>query len=203
MTRTVESVVPSKRAGSLKVSLSDGGYFYAKAESEAAAMLLPGTEIDDEALAKWRAHGGLTAEESAALVLGRRSCSEKELSDKLAEKGFAPSEIDGALAKMRDYGLVNDAEYAAEVVAMCAAKQRSKRHALEELRRRGIGRELAADAVEAGLGDQRTAAQELVLRKYGDIRALSREEKTKANNFLRSRGFDWQVISSVLRVYED
>ncbi|MBQ5972639.1 MAG: RecX family transcriptional regulator, partial [Oscillospiraceae bacterium] len=136
--RTVTSIKPSKTGRKLRVELSDGGYFYADADGEAAKLLAEGDEIDDETLVRWRAHGGLTAEEAAALALGRRARSEKELRGKLADKGFTPDEADRALDRMRELGFLDDRALAEEIVAACAAENRSRRAALEALRRRGI-----------------------------------------------------------------
>ncbi|MBR4941917.1 MAG: regulatory protein RecX [Clostridia bacterium] len=196
--RTVVSVAPWRNSEKLKVSLSDGSYFLAKRESDAAALLAEGDEIDDEALARWRAHGGLTASEAAGMILGRRYCSERELWEKLTQKGYTSTEAADAVSKMREYGLVDDAQYARDVVEMCLAKKRSKRHIMEELRHRGINKDLAEELLQ-DVTDQKSAVREILEKKYGDIDALSREQKSKAINYLRSRGFEWQDIAPVIK----
>lgn len=200
--RTVISVAPTPRGDKIKVSLSDGGYFLAKKESEAAAQLFEGVEIDDEALAFWRSHGGVTASEAAGLLLGRRSYSERELFDKLTEKGYTSGEAGGAVSKMREYGLVDDAQYARDLVEVCLAKQRSRRAISETLRQHGIDKDLIAELIE-DLPDQREIVKEIVRRKYGSIEGISREEQNRVINFLRGRGFDWRDIAPVIKNYED
>ena len=200
--RTVVSVAPTPRGDKLKVSLSDGGYFLAKKESEAAAMLSEGCEIDDEALAFWRSHGGVTASEAAGMLLGRRSYSERELFEKLTEKGYTPREAAGAVSKMREYGLVDDGQYARDLVELCLAKQKSRRAISETLRQHGIDKELILEMLEE-LPDQRDIVRELVRRKYGNTEGMSREEQNRVINFLRGRGFDWRDIAPVIKNYEE
>lgn len=200
--RTVEAVAPWRNGDKLKVTLSDGGYFLADARSDAAALLAEGMEIDDDALARWRSHGGLTAPEAAGMILGRRSCSCRELYDKLKEKGYTPGEAASAVSKMQEYGLVDDEQYARDVVELCLARNRSKRFIAQELHHRGIDKELADELLD-NIGGQRDAVRELLVRKYGDIEELSREQKAKAANYLRSKGFDWQDIGPVLKGLED
>lgn len=196
--RTVESVSPWRNGDKLKVSLSDGGYFLADARSDAAALLAEGTEIDDEALARWRSHGGLTAPEAAGMILGRRSCSCRELYGKLTEKGYTPGESASAVARMQEYGLLDDGQYARDVLELCLARNRSKRFIAQELSRRGIERDLAEELL-AEIGDQKDAVRELLAKKYGDGELSTREQKAKAANYLRSKGFDWQDIGPVLK----
>ncbi len=200
--REIVSVSPWRGSDKLKVTLSDGSYFYAKSQSEAAATLAEGMEIDDEALAAWRAHGGLTAREAAGLLLGRRSYSERELADKLTEKGFTGEETAEAVLKMVDYGLVNDREYAEELVRIGLARGYSKRKILETLRNHGIDRDMARELTD-GITDQRQTVRELVSRKYGDITGFDKKEMAKVIRHLQQCGFEWRDISAVVKGIED
>ena len=200
--RTVISIGPAPRGDKLKVTLSDGGYFLAKKESDAVAELVEGCEINDEALAFWRTHGGVTAAEAAGMLLGRRSYSERELFDKLTDKGYTPFEAAEAVAKMKEYNLVDDEQYARDLVEVCLAKQRSRRAISETLRQHGIDKELIAELTEE-LPDQREIVKEIVRRRFGDVSELSREDERRIATFLKGRGFDWRDIAPVIRGYED
>ncbi|MBR6772491.1 MAG: regulatory protein RecX [Clostridia bacterium] len=196
--RTVVSVTPNSAGTKVKVALSDGSFFHAKKNTEALATLTEGCEIDDEALAFWRAHGGVTASEAAGRLLGMRSYSERELFDKLADRGYTPSESVEAISRLKEFGLVDDRQFAKDLVEMCIRKQRSRRAISEVLRQHGIDRELISEMLET-IPDQREMVRDILRRRYGEVSELSPEEKQRAIGYLRNRGFEWRDISSSIK----
>ena len=200
--RTVTSLTVSPKGGKIKVCLSDGEYFVINKGTDFVATLAEGSEVDDETLAFLQSHRGVTASEAAGMLLGRKAYSERELFDKLTGKGYSPKESAEAVMKMREYGLVDDRQYAKDLVELCLAKQRSRRAISETLRQHGIDKELISEMLEE-LPDQRLMVKEIVQRRYGDIEGMSREEQNRVINFLRGRGFDWRDIASVVKNYEE
>ena len=77
-----------------------------------------------------------------ALEYLKRPHSEKELRDKLRQKGAAETDIETVTALCLDYGFVNDAEYAGMIVRRYAGMGYGPGRIRTELNRRGVPREL-------------------------------------------------------------
>ena len=91
------------------------------------------------------AHEAATA---ALRLLRYRPRSEHELRQRLSEKEFAADAVDEAVDRLRVWGLVDDAEFAAEWVRGRRNRRGKSRGALErELRGKGIAEGHIADAV--------------------------------------------------------
>lgn len=102
---------------------------------------------------------------AAALRLLRyRPRSEHELRQRLQEKEFPASAIDEAVDRIRVWGLIDDAEFAAEWVRGRRRRRGRSRGALErELRGKGVAEAAIAEAVaEIDVSDDRRRAAELV-----------------------------------------
>lgn len=193
------NIKPAKRGGRILLSLSDGTYLRVIKEIVAELGLKPGQTLDEKTIAELRAHGGVRADEAGAAILGRRMYSESELRGRLADRGYTDEEIDEAVEKLKEYGFLDDAAYAAALVERAAAKNQSKKALLFELNRRGIDRETAMDAVEA-LPDASDALDELIhARLKGAIPDRALTEKTY--RYLAGKGFAPGEIRAALRRY--
>jgi SOS response regulatory protein OraA/RecX len=194
--RIVEISV-SKRCGKLLLKLDNGNTIRVDKRAGAAFKLAEGMELTDARIDELKKHGGLSADESAALSLSHRPMSEKELCDRLAEKGYTEDEISLAVEKLKSLGLLDDEAYAAGVVSYAAARLRSRRAAMAELLKRGIDRELAGRAVQAMPDDDDTILK-LIKQKFGFEAVSGREERARIYSYLRSCGFNSGDISDAL-----
>ncbi len=193
------NIKPAKRGGRILLSLSDGTYLRVTKEIAAELGLKTGQTLDEKTIDTLRAHGGVRADEAGAAILGRRMYSESELRGRLADRGYTDEEIGEAVEKLKEYGFLDDAAYAAALVERAAAKNQSKKALLFELNRRGIDRETAMDAVEA-LPDASDALDELIrARLKGAIPDRARTEKTY--RYLAGKGFAPGEIRAALRRY--
>ena len=130
----------------------------------------------------------------------KRPHSEKELRDKLAQKGCSPEDIDTVVALCLDYGFVNDGEYAGMIARHYAAQGYGPGRVRTELRRRGVPPEYWDSALEELPGDTDTIDRLLAARLRGRD-ATDRKERDKAAAALFRRGFSWDEIRSALRRY--
>ncbi len=149
------------------------------------------------------------AHEAAAAslrLLRYRPRSEQELRDRLAEKEHPPEAIDEAIGRLRAWGLIDDAEFAAEWVRGRRRRRGRSRGALErELRGKGVGEAHIADAVaDIDASDEREQATELVrtrlARRYPG--AVDREaavgERRRLVAFLARRGYPTGLAMAVV-----
>ncbi len=193
------NIKSAKRGGRILLSLSDGTYLRVTKEITAELGLKTGQTLDEKTIDTLRAHGGVRADEAGAAILGRRMYSESELRGRLADRGYTDEEIGEAVEKLKEYGFLDDAAYAAALVERAAAKNQSKKALLFELNRRGIDRDTAMDAVEA-LPDASDALDELIrARLKGAIPDRALTEKTY--RYLAGKGFAPGEIRAALRRY--
>lgn len=193
------NIKPAKRGGRILLSLSDGTYLRVTKEIAAELGLKTGQTLDEKTIDTLRAHGGVRADEAGAAILGRRMYSESELRGKLSDRGYTEEEIGEAVEKLKEYGFLDDAAYAAALVERAAAKNQSKKALMFELSRRGIDRETASAAAET-LPEASDALDELIrARLKGAIPDRALTEKTY--RYLAGKGFAPGEIRSALRRY--
>jgi regulatory protein len=135
---------------------------------------------------------------AALRLLAVQPRSESELRDRLRRRAFRREAIDGAIARMRELGYLNDEAYARFFIeARQSATPRSRRALAFELGRKGVDREIAAEAV-AALSDE-DAALAAAERRLRSLRGLDRQTFTRRlGSFLASRGFSYGVARQTI-----
>lgn len=146
--------------------------------------------------------------EYALRVLSRRAHSAGELRQKLAARAEIRSDVDAAMAKLREYGFADDVKFS-EAFAGSRLRNRGfgPSRVLHELRAKRIPAAVAADAVEKAFdgADEVQLAHSFLERKYRgkDLKAFLREEKNLAAAYrrLRTGGFSSATALTVLKRY--
>ena len=140
-----------------------------------------------------------TAAGYAVWLLEKRDYSEKELFKKISGK-YSEREAAEAVAKMIDFGYVDDRKYARHLAEKYFASYGKKRVS-EELYKRGIDRETAAVAIEETYNRETTAEKISALIKIktkGNF-PEDRKERDKLFAFLCRKGFSSGEIADALR----
>ncbi len=132
----------------------------------------------------------------------KRPHSEKELRDKLLQKGAAPEDIETVVALCVDYGFVNDGEYAGMIVRHYTAGGYGPGRVRMELKRRGVPPELWEDALREIPEDTDTIDRLLRARLRGKD-PEDRKERDKAANALFRKGYSWEDIRAAMGRYRD
>jgi regulatory protein len=73
--------------------------------------------------------------------------TERQVRDKLAESGFGPPVVEGALTRLIELGLIDDFGFSRSWITERAAKGRAPDLLLSELKARGVRRDLAEAAL--------------------------------------------------------
>lgn len=95
------------------------------------------------------------------------------------------------------FRLIDDRQYTeAYVRDRLKLKPRGSRLMIQELRAKGVDRELAEEIVNELMGDEVDLAEETLYRKY-KVRHISQDDRKKID-FLRRRGFNWDQISKLV-----
>lgn len=141
----------------------------------------------------------------ALQYLARREYSRAELRGKLlpyvqVENDFEQVQaldLDALLDDLTERGWLSDARATSQFVHSKRGRFGTQRIA-HELRQKGIGEELIADALPALKESELEAALQVWQRKFG-VAPQDEKEKAKQVRFLQSRGFAMDAIFKVLR----
>jgi len=137
----------------------------------------------------------------ALRALARRALSRREMAQRLARRGFGAGAVRAEVTRLEGAGLLDDGELARAVTRTQLADGRGRRTAAAVLRRRGVDRETARQALEAiGEGDEGEALARAVARaarKYPEFRRLP-QERRKVIRYLLARGFGVAAVCRAL-----
>ena len=186
--------------GRFLVTLEDGTEIRSTLAVVTDQRIYTGRELDEEALAAFRAASSLERTKNrAAELLSLRPMSCKELYDKLVQKGEPEQNAAAAVAWLLENRFLDDRNYAGMVVRHYAAKGYGPGRIRQELQRRGIDRELWAEA----LGEMPEA--DCKLDKFIAARLKDpsdRDQVRKVSAALFRRGFSWEEIRASLRRFD-
>ncbi|MGZ4105784.1 MAG: regulatory protein RecX [Tumebacillaceae bacterium] len=169
--------------------------------------LKKGMEVSSELLLTvWRDEESYRARDLAAMYLGRRARSSKEMGDYLLGKEFDEVVVAETIAWLERYGYLNDSQFAKQWVEnRMKYRPRGKAMLRWELQQKGVrGTDIDA-AFEDELGDGETeveAAVVLLGKKIGRKQLeFTYEEQAKLAQFLMRRGFSSSIARESLRIF--
>lgn len=116
-----------------------------------------------------------------------------------------PRDIDWVIERLTAQGYLDDAQFARQVArARMVGGGVSRRRLQDELFRRGVGREVAAEAIDDTLDDAQldeyTAARDAARKRLRSLGSLeSRILRRRLYGFLARRGYEPDVVHRVLR----
>lgn len=159
-------------------------------------------EDEEELAAFYEAVGSRCAFIAGLRLLSYRDHSEKELINKLCQKGHKREYAEKACESLKNYGYVNDERYAQSLAeSLVERKGMSIRGVKTELYHKGISREIAENIVEGLDFDPVLRIIDLINTKYS--RCLSDEKGMKRMiSSLQRLGYKWSDINSALRQIE-
>jgi regulatory protein len=136
-------------------------------------------------------------------LLKFRLRSEKELRQRLGEKGFSSAALDRLIDDLKAKGFVDDAKLAHLMAAQKTAfKPMGRRLMLAQLKAKGIDTAVAKSAVETETAGQDEAAviRELAQQRLSRMRGLGRDAaERRLVGFLARRGFSADKVYRVVR----
>ena len=162
------SVLTLRPGKGSKVHLLLDGAYAMTVDSDFVAFsgLYENMELSDEALISLtREVNARRAFNKASDLLSARDHSEKELLQKLRQKGYGDG-AEEALAKLKDYGYLDDARFASRFAAeLQRVKHYGKRRIEQELLRKGVARDVIAETLDGMTFDESDLAA-LIERRY-------------------------------------
>jgi regulatory protein len=203
--RTITRVEAQKRRPRRRSVYVNGEFaFGVDAEVAERFDLREGREIDGEALERIvLAEEIRKARDYSLDLLTIRARGERELSQRLKNKGYDSNVVERVVADLRRTGLLDDYQFALTWARdRMALRPRGIRLLRQELRARGIDPEIVARVLKEMKQsvDEGEVAARLVRRKMKSLTALP---KTKVGArlfaYLARRGFDPETIRSAVR----
>src|ERR687888_386230 len=207
MRGTITALEPQERRGGKRVNVFLDGRYAFSLDAEVALGLRVGEEVTDTAAAALLERDQLqTALDAALTFLGHRPRSEQEIRRRLARKTLPPTIVERVLARLREYGLVNDEAFARYWVEQRQTfRPRGARLLKAELRQRGVPTDLAAEVAEETEVSADKDAYRAAQKKAYQLASLDeRTFRTRLAQFLARRGFDWDTIApTVERLWQE
>jgi regulatory protein len=139
----------------------------------------------------------------ALKLLGRRDLSAAGLRERLADRDHSAQDIDDAVIRLIESGVVNDARLARAYARTASqVKGRGRLRVARELQEMGIGRDVIAEAVAEVFGDadERAMIDRAIQKKLrGGPKPATVQERARLYQFLMRQGFTPAAVSAALR----
>ncbi len=135
----------------------------------------------------------------ALKYLSLRARSVKEIHDYLVKKQYEEEDINEAIRKLIELKFLNDDNYARSYSESKQKKGKSKKLIEYELKHKGVSIEISNDVLSFAKSDFKTAHEFISKRIKQFDRFEGEEKQNKIISRLRSRGYDWETISKVLK----
>jgi regulatory protein len=130
-----------------------------------------------------------------------RPRAEKEVRDYFRRKKVHESLKEKLFEKLRHLELLNDEKFAKWWIDQRQAfKPKPKRILIQELRLKGVDKEIIDEVLGQEVVDEEKIARDLIEKKAYKWKNLpGREARLKTSQYLAGKGFGWDVIEKVVR----
>jgi len=173
-----------------------------------------GKQLTEEQIKEMKSESEvILAKEIAYRFISYKPRTLKEVSDKLKAKGFQSDLVSKVVEELKNYGFINDLEYARNFVLN---KSRSKTLGELALRRELLSKGISSEIIDEVLSerenliDEFEIALDLAQGKLKQVKSLKKrkkgrdEYKRRIYEFLLRRGFKFETINRVMReVFDD
>jgi regulatory protein len=198
--RTVTNLKRIGQTERYKLTLDDGEEIDTTLQVLADLSLYAGATLSQEQYEQLLDNSALARCKNRALrILGARPMSEKELYDRLLEKGEDARHAEAVVAWLCQMHLLNDLDYGCMIVRHYAAKGYGALRIRNELYRRGVPRELWDEAFNE-LPETSDTIDRLLRSKLRSPNP-DRKELKRATDALCRRGYSWGEIQAALERY--
>lgn len=199
----ITDIQPQKRNKSRVNVYVDGEYVLAL---ELLTVMKLGLKIGTEVTETQLAEAALDTEQSVALeramnYIARGRKTSFQLRKYLTDKEYAPAVVNYVMDKMKYYGYIDDKAYAQAYVEQ-NSQSKGARRVKQELIQRGIklseAEEVSEQERDFSLDNATRLAERYMRGKDYDIKTI-----VKLQRYLVSRGYDFDIVNSVVRAYKD
>lgn len=159
-------------------------------------------ELEDEFIEEiLKAEEEINVYNYALSVLSRYAKSEKQLRDKMIEKGYDQEFIDNAIIKLKQQRYLDDERYSDMLInSKINISKYGKRRIKEALYERGINKEIIEEKIsQLSNEDEIERAYLLGGKKLRTLKEEDTRKKTiKLSNYLINKGFEFSTVKKVV-----
>lgn len=186
-----------KRADRYSIYI-DGAYSFSLSTDQLAeSELASGKSLSDEQVEEYKKTSEFgKALQAAYRLLSYRQRSEHELAERLTRKGYDEPTTRLVAARLRQYKLLGDEEFAKVWVAQPKSALRSRRRLQQELNQKRIDKELITQNLdEIGAEHDEMAIKQLIQKRLNKNTPIDRQ---KLVGYLSRQGFQAHLIFKVI-----
>lgn len=137
--------------------------------------------------------------ERALKYLSLRARSTKEIFEYLKKKEYQEEDINDAIKRLVQLKFLNDDSFARGFTENRQRKGKSKKAIEFGLKLKGVAKNISEDVLEYSQSDYKTALEYITKRLHQFDRFDPEMRQKRIISRLRSRGFDWDIISRILK----
>ena len=198
-------LVPDPRRPDYRLVELDRGRFASLRAADLADLdLRIGAEVSAQVFDRLQALADLEGAHRAGLrALARRAHARFDLRRRLLQKQHPPAAVDGALERLVQQDLLDDARFARDYASAKASRGRGPSRLVRDLLSQGVERRIAEDAVRTALADD-DVDPDAVVRAVAEKRASQLAglpapvRKRRLVAFLARRGFQGPEVRSIV-----
>ena len=200
MERVITAIKVQKR-NPQRVNVDLDGEFAFGLSRLVAAWLKPGDQLSEEKINSLIEKDALEVAYQRALdLLNHRPRSEKEIRQRLTDKGFQPGQLDQVVDKLKQANLVKDEAFARMwVESRNEFHPRSRKLLRYELRTKGIADNHIDSALEE-IPDEEDLAEKAAIYYARRLQGKDWQTfRTRLSGFLARRGFSYTTIAPIVK----
>lgn len=201
----ITKIEPQKR-NSKRVSIYIDDTFAFGVDMEVAYRtdLKEGKEVDKQFIESViKKEEQFRANNYALNLLSFRARSEKEIYDRMLQKGYEPSVIANTIHYLKEQRYLNDKDFAEMFIKDKFELNRYGRNRIKtELLKKGVSKKLVNDLMEEVIHPDREyeTARELAEKKMKSYQRDSKNaQHRKLSGFLLRRGYSYDIVSKVVK----
>ena len=204
--KTITAIAPQKNATDrYSIFLDEAFAFGIGVDAVVEFQLHVGMVVGEAQVAEIVAWEEIVRATDAGLsLLGYRARASGELAARLRQKGFSPSAIAAAIERLQGWGYLDDEDFAqAWVEQQRAHRPRSRRALQQELRTKGIERDLIETTMATTEIDEESDALRLARKRWPGLANLPPEvRQRRLTGYLGRRGYGFDIVRKVLSQLE-
>ncbi len=141
------------------------------------------------------------AREYALRLLEYRERSEQEIKERMARKNYNERLIKSTIKSLKNHNLVNDRRFARMWAESCLRRSYGRWKARSDLNKKGIDEEIVEEVLRESYSkvDEVQIALALIQKKWPFLKEEKNTLLRRVSDFLKRRGFPFEVIAEVIR----
>ncbi len=141
-----------------------------------------------------------SAFDTALYYITFKDRTEKEIQDKLKEKGYSYSDIDVAVSKLKEYGYINEENYAFSYIKSNIHKK-GYRRITSELAARGLDKDIIEEQLDMFDFSEEDTIYNILDSRFSNCDMYDEKQLRRIYSFFARRGFSYGNISNALSKY--